>query len=157
MQSIEPLCRSLSEKTSENEGANPFVRRKLFPAVSGIVQVHTGDLRHMGVACCVVLVAWFVCFQCMATVVVLHAVCCATVQPSASGSPPDAMAQPPTGLIDSATNVPSACLHFHFHRSTSAAEVRLAREHARATNAAAAVACDRIVLQISIEGGVGRL
>jgi hypothetical protein len=46
MLSIEPLCRSLSEKTSENERANPFVRRKLFPAVSGIVQVHTGDLRH---------------------------------------------------------------------------------------------------------------
>ena len=71
---------------------------------------------------------------------VLHAVCCATVQPSASGSPPDAMAQPPTGLIDSATK--KKCLHFRFHRSTSAAEVRLAREHARATKAAAAVVCE---------------
>ena len=144
MLSIEPLCRSLSEKTSENERANPFVRRKLFPAVSGIVQVHTGDLRHnMDVACCLVLVHGLFVFSAWPqSSVVLDAVCCATVQPSASGSPPDAMAQPPTGLIDSATNVPSACLHFRFHRSTSAAEVRLAREHARATKAAVAVVCE---------------
>ena len=112
----------------------------------------------MDVACCLVLVHGLFVFSAWPqSSVVLHAVCCATVQPSASGSPPDAMAQPPTGLIDSATNVPSACLHFRFHRSTSAAEVRLSISSRTRSSyegcGRSGVRGGQIVPQISIKGG----